>query len=221
MCGRYTLTASAAQVAEQFGLDVAPQLAPRYNIAPTQAVPAIRAGSQGRELAMLRWGLVPFWAKDPAIGAKMINARAETAAEKPAFRAALRQRRCIIPADGFYEWRQAPGGKQPLYFRVGAGAPFGLAGLWESWRSPGGEQIQSCTILTTRANDLVAPAHDRMPVILDPADYALWLDPEMRDPGPLDHLLAPFPAEAMDVYPVSKAVNRVANDSPDLIAPLA
>ncbi|MBX0330431.1 SOS response-associated peptidase [Oscillochloris sp. ZM17-4] len=220
MCGRYTLRASGGQVAEQFGLADAPQLAPRYNIAPTQLVPVVRAGAEGRELALLRWGLVPFWAKDLAIGAKMINARSETVAEKPAFRAALRQRRCLILADGFYEWQATPGGKQPFYFRVGDGAPFAMAGLWESWRGPDDATVQTCTILTTRANPLLAPLHDRMPVILPPDEYRLWLDPSLREAGPLEHLFDPFPAEDMDAYPVGKDVNRVANDSAALIAPL-
>jgi putative SOS response-associated peptidase YedK len=221
MCGRYTLSAAGEQVAGQFGLAEAPQLAPRYNIAPTQMVPVVRAGPGGRELAMLRWGLVPSWAKDLSIGARMINARAETAAEKPAFRSALRQRRCLVVADGFYEWQQAPAGKQPFYFRVHGGAPCGLAGLWEIWRGPDDTPVQTCTILTTRANPLLAPIHERMPVILPPDQYGLWLDPDMRDAGPLEHLFEPFPAEAMDSYPVGKGVNKVSNDSRDLIAPLA
>ncbi|NNJ12275.1 SOS response-associated peptidase [Chloroflexales bacterium ZM16-3] len=220
MCGRYTLSATGGQVAERFDIADTPQLTPRYNIAPTQAVPLVRVGPEGRELALLRWGLVPSWAKDLAIGAKMINARSETVAEKPSFRAALRQRRCLILADGFYEWQAAPGGKQPFYFRVHAGAPFAMAGLWESWRGPDDVAVQTCTILTTRANPLLAPLHDRMPVILPPDEYRLWLDPDMREAGPLEHLFEPFPAEAMESYPVGKGVNRVANDSAALIAPL-
>jgi putative SOS response-associated peptidase YedK len=221
MCGRYTLSAPGERVAVQFSLTDTPQLTPRYNIAPTQQAPVVRVGQDGRELAMLRWGLVPFWAKDLAIGAKMINARSETAAEKPAFRNAIRQRRCLVLADGFYEWQQAVGGKQPFYFRIDAGAPFAMAGLWERWRTPDGGTVETCTILTTQANPLLAPLHDRMPVILPPATYDLWLDPSLRDAGPLQHLFVPFPAEGMDTYPVSKAVNRVANDSAALIAPLA
>jgi putative SOS response-associated peptidase YedK len=221
MCGRYTLSAPGKKVAEQFGLDDAPQLAPRYNIAPTQTVPVVRAGHAGRELALMRWGLVPSWAKDLSIGAKMINARSETVAEKPAFRAALKQRRCLVLADGFYEWQQAPGGKQPFYFRVQDGTPFALAGLWETWRGPDDAPVQSCTILTTRANALLAPFHDRMPVILPADQYGLWLDPDLHDSGPLEQLFEPFPAETMGAYPVGKGVNRVSNDSAALIAPLA
>jgi putative SOS response-associated peptidase YedK len=221
MCGRFTLSASGAQLAQQFGLAEAPQLQPRYNIAPTQAVAVLRAGPHGRELAMLRWGLVPSWAKDLSIGARMINARAETAAEKPAFRVALQQRRCLILADGFYEWQALPGGKQPFYFQVGGGAPFAMAGLWERWRQPEGGELQTCTILTTAANPLLAPLHDRMPVILPADQYDTWLDPQLRAADAVVPLLAPYPAEAMGAHPVSTAVNRVANDGPALTAPLA
>jgi len=221
MCGRYTLRASGETLAEQFKLSEAPQLTPRYNIAPTQTVPVVRAGTGGRELALLRWGLVPAWARDLSVGARMINARSETVAEKPAFRDALRRRRCLIIADGFYEWQQARGAKQPFYFRVGGGTPFAMAGLWEIWRGPDDARVESCTILTTRANPLLAPLHERMPVILRPEHHAIWLDPDLRDAGPLEQLFEPFPAESMDAYPVGVAVNRVGNDSPALIAPLA
>jgi len=221
MCGRFTLTAPGEQAAQQFGLSEAPALAPRYNIAPTQMVAAVRAAEGEPSLALLRWGLIPSWAKDLSIGARMINARAETAAEKPAFRAAMKQRRCLIIADGFYEWQTTGAGKQPFYFRVEGGRPFAFAGLWEWWRGPEGEQIESCTILTTAANELVQPLHDRMPVILRPADYGRWLDPSLRDPAAVTDLFAPLPADLMHTYPVSKAVNRVSNDSPALIAPVA
>lgn len=221
MCGRYTLTTSGEQVAQQFDLKEAPELAPRYNIAPTQPVAAVRSGDDGRELVLLRWGLIPPWAKDLSIGARMINARAETVAEKPAFRSAMKQRRCLILADGFYEWRTQGNGKQPFYFRVESGRPFAFAGLWEHWRGPDGQIIQSCTILTTEANELVRDLHDRMPVILRPEDYERWLDPGLRDAGAVEDLLAPYPAEAMETYPVSKAVNRVSNEGAALIAPLA
>lgn len=218
MCGRFTLAAPAEQVAAQFQLAELPELAPRYNIAPTQQVAAVRSSESGRELALLRWGLVPSWAKDRSVGAKMINARAETAAEKPAFRSAMRQRRCIIPADGFYEWQAQADGKQPFYIRLTDGGSFGLAGLWEQWKSPDGEWLHTCTILTTTANALMQPLHDRMPVILPPEAYALWLDPALRDPEPLHALLAPYPADLMVAGPVSKAVNKVSNDGPSLIS---
>ncbi len=219
MCGRFTLAAPAEQVATQFQLPETPALRPRYNIAPTQEVAAVRATEGGRELAMLRWGLVPSWAKDPSIGARMINARAETAAEKPAFRTALRQRRCLIPADGFYEWQAREGGKQPFHIRLADGGLFALAGLYEHWKAPDGSWLSTCTILTTEANELMRPLHDRMPVIIAPEHYALWLAPGLRDVGPLQELLAPFPADQMAATPVSKAVNRVANDGPELLAP--
>jgi putative SOS response-associated peptidase YedK len=219
MCGRFTLATSGAQLATQFALAEAPQLAPRYNIAPTQSVAVVRSGGAGRELVVLRWGLVPVWAKDPSIGARMINARAETAAEKPAFRTALRQRRCLIPADGFYEWQAAPGGKQPFYFQMADGAPFALAGLWERWPGTEGVLLETCTILTTEANDLLRPFHDRMPVIVAPTDYARWLDPALRDPEAVRDLLAPYDSSVMAAHPVSREVNRVANDGPHLIVP--
>lgn len=221
MCGRFTLAVPAEQVASQFQLPQVPELAPRYNIAPTQQVAAVRAGDAGRELAMLRWGLIPSWAKDASIGAKLINARSETAAEKPSFRSAMRQRRCLIPADGFYEWQAQAGGKQPFHITLADGRPFALAGLWEHWKSPDGTWLQSCTILTTAANELMRPLHDRMPVILHPEQYGLWLDPGLHDVGPLQELLVPYPAAEMAARPVSKAVNRVANDEPGLVAPVA
>lgn len=221
MCGRFTLTVPGEQAAQQFGLsDPSVKLAPRYNIAPTQPVAAVRAAETGRELALLRWGLIPPWAKDLSIGARMINARAETAAEKPAFRSAMKQRRCLILADGFYEWQTTGSSKQPFYFRVAGDGPFAFAGLWEHWRSPQGDQIHSCTILTTEANELVRPLHDRMPVILRPEDYGRWLDPALRDAAAVADLLAAYPADAMHTYPVSKSVNRVSNDGAELIAPL-
>jgi putative SOS response-associated peptidase YedK len=221
MCGRFTLAVPAEQVAAQFQLPDAPQLAPRYNIAPTQQVAVVRADEGGRTLSLMRWGLVPSWAKELAIGAKMINARAETAAEKPAFRSAMKQRRCLIPADGFYEWQALPGGKQPFYIHMADGSPFAFAGLWEQWRTPEGPWLETCTILTTAANELMRPLHDRMPVIIPPEQYARWLDPELRDAGPLQELLAPYAADAMAAMPVSKAVNKVGNDDPGLIAPVA
>jgi putative SOS response-associated peptidase YedK len=221
MCGRFTLAVPTEQLAAQFQLPAAPELAARYNIAPTQEIAVVRADDGGRRLSLMRWGLVPSWAKELAIGAKMINARSETAAEKPAFRSAMKQRRCLIPADGFYEWQARPGGKQPFYIHMADGRPFAFAGLWEQWRTPEGPWLETCTILTTAANELMSPLHDRMPVIVAPEHYGLWLDPGLHDAGPLQELLAPYPAEAMAVSPVSKAVNKVGNDDPSLIAPVA
>lgn len=219
MCGRFTLAVPAEQVAAQFQLPATGELEARYNIAPTQQIAAVRATEAGRELTFLRWGLVPSWAKDPSVGARMINARSETVAEKPAFRAALRQRRCLIPADGFYEWQALAGGKQPFHIRLVDGEPFAMAGLYEHWKTPEGDWLHSCTILTTVANELMEPLHDRMPVIIPPEGYALWLDPGLRDAGPLQELMVPYPADQMVASPVSKAVNRTSNEGPELLTP--
>lgn len=219
MCGRYTLTASLAEVREHFALpDSGATLAPRVNIAPTERVPAVRAGPGGRELTALRWGLVPAWAKAISPGLSMFNARAETVDTRPAFRAAFRRRRCLIPADGFYEWLRADG-KQPYRFTVGGGV-FALAGLWEHWRGPAGQEVASCAIVVTEANALVAQVHERMPVIVQPRDYDLWLDPRVTDPGLLRPLLVPYPAAGMQAYPVTRKVNRAGYEGPDALAPV-
>lgn len=222
MCGRFTLITPAEALAEQFQLFEIPSLAPRYNIAPTQPVAAVRRvpGDGQRELVLLRWGLVPFWAKDPGIGARMINARSETVAEKPAFRAAFRRRRCLVPADGFYEWRRLERGKQPFYVRLRDERPFAFAGLWERWEGPDETAIDSCTLLTTEPNDLIRPVHSRMPVILSPKDYDLWLDPGVQKVELLQPLLRPYPSEGMLAYPISTWVNKPKNDSPRCIEPL-
>jgi putative SOS response-associated peptidase YedK len=193
----------------------------RYNIAPTQEIAAVRItpDSGQRELAMLKWGLVPAWADDPKTGAHWINARCETAAEKPAFRSAFRQRRCLVPADGFFEWRTEGKRKLPHYITLADGGLFAMAGLWERWHREG-QTIESCTILTTDANDLVRPLHDRMPVILPPEFYDHWLDPRVHDPEELKSLLRCFPAERMAVLPVDPAVNSPANDDPRCIQSL-
>ncbi len=220
MCGRFTLAVAGEQLALRFNLDEAPILEARYNIAPTQLVVMIRQDDGRRVVELARWGLIPSWSKDASAGARMINARAETVGDKPAFRAAFRQRRCLIPADGFYEWQASVGGKQPYYARLATGEPFAMAGLWERWQAPDGAWIQSCTIITTTANEILLPLHDRMPAILAPEHYCLWLDPTIRDPGPLQALLGPYPAERMRVYPVGKAVNSARNEGPGLIKPL-
>ena len=222
MCGRFTLTAPDQDLAVQFNLPSIPSLEPRYNIAPTQPVAAVREtqDGSGRELAMLRWGLIPFWAKDPGIGSRMINARSETVAEKPAFRTAFRRRRCLVLADGFYEWQRQNGSKLPHYVRMQTGGPFAIAGLWERWEGQDAEVIQSCTLLTTEPNALIRPIHDRMPVILRPDDYDLWLDREVDQPEVLQPLLHAFAAELMDAYPVSRLVNSPRNDEPQCIEPL-
>lgn len=212
MCGRYTLRTPVETLAEEFGIsDPLPEIPTRYNIAPTQEVAAVLEEDEERKLEMLRWGLIPSWADDPAVGNRMINARSETAAEKPSFRTAFRKRRCLILADGFYEWQKTNGGKQPYYIRMEDGSPFAFAGLWESWDKHGGE-IRSCTILTTDANEMVGEVHHRMPVILPPETYDLWLDTDMRDTEPLLDLLRPYPDDVMDAYPVSRFVNSPSND---------
>ncbi len=222
MCGRFTLFDTAASLAEAFEVAEVPSLSPRYNIAPSQAVTAVRIPPSGgaREVVLLRWGLIPSWAKDPSLGDRMINARAETAAGKPAFRSAIRRRRCLVPASGFYEWKRTNGRKQPYYIRRPDGKPFAFAGLWESWEGPGQAVVESCTILTTSANELLLPIHDRMPVIVSPADYDLWLSPEVRDPAELARLFRPCPPEEMTAFPVGTAVNNPKTDSPQLIEPL-
>lgn len=217
MCGRFTLTTPDQDLMVQFNLPEIPDIQPRYNIAPTQSVPAVRIAAGGdRELALLRWGLIPFWAPDATVSARMINARSETAAVKPAFRAAFRQRRCLVLADGFYEWQKVDGGKQPYLIRLRTGDAFAFAGLWERWRGPEGVTIESCTLLTTTPNDLILPLHNRMPVILDPRDYGLWLDPASQTPEPLAGLLRPYPSDLMTAYPVSRAVNNPKAEGPHL-----
>lgn len=222
MCGRFTQSLSGAVIAQAFGLSTVPNWAPRYNIAPTQTIPAILAneGSAAhRQFKELRWGLVPAWAKDSAIGTKLINARSETVAEKPSFRSAFKQRRCLITADGFFEWKKEQGKKQPFYFRLATGEPFAFAGLWERWQAPTGEVLETCTILTTTANELLAEIHDRMPVMLDAADYDRWLDVKLP-PLEAHSLLRPYAAKAMQSYPVSRQMNSPFHDDADCIRPL-
>jgi putative SOS response-associated peptidase YedK len=219
MCGRYELHTHPAAIALAFGLLEPPDARPRYNIAPMQQVPVVRRRADGtREWVEMRWGLVPRWAKDPSIGAKMINARAETIADKPSFRTAFRHHRCLIPADGFYEWTATPGGKQPVHIGRKDGAPFGFAGLFERWLAADGAVLDTCTILTTTANDLLRPIHERMPVIVGPEHYARWLDAANLD---VADLFAPFPSAALVWHPVSTRVNAVRNDDASLIAPVA
>jgi putative SOS response-associated peptidase YedK len=225
MCGRFTLRAPASTVAEQFGLLDAEPLNPRFNIAPTQAVAAVRLATEGdepaRQLVWLKWGLVPSWAKDAKIGNSLINARAESVADKPAFRAAFRRRRCLVAADGFYEWRRTGGKKQPYFIRLAEDRPFAFAGLWESWEGPEHSALDTCTLITTDANELMRPIHDRMPVILSPEHYARWLDPALQKPEHLQPLLRPYPSDAMLAYPVSSHVNNPRNEDAGCIAPAA
>lgn len=223
MCGRFTLKQPAAALSQAFHVQLLPDVSAQYNVAPTQMVTTVLHNSQSnkREFQQLRWGLIPSWAKDPQIGAKLINARSETVGEKPSFRSAFKRRRCLVVADGFYEWKQEQGKKQPYYFYLQDEQPFGFAGLWERWQSPSGEEIFSCTILTTVANELLQPIHNRMPVIVAPNDYNLWLDPQVETPEPLEHLLLPYPAQAMTAYPVSTLVNNSQHNTPECIFPVS
>ncbi len=219
MCGRYTLRADAREIARHFEVEAVPGVTPRYNVAPSQAVAIIRVAKGGdREADMYRWGLIPSWAKDPGIGNKLINARSETVAEKPAFRDAFKRRRCLVIADGFFEWEKLPArGKQPYYFKLKDDQAFAFAGLYEHWRGPDDRVINSCTLLTTQANDVLRPVHDRMPVMLHQADYDLWLDTDVRQTELLQELFKPYPAEEMTSYWVSTLVNKPTIDNAQLI----
>lgn len=223
MCGRYSLTSPVESLRRLFQFDNRPNLGVRVNIAPTQDVAAVRAceGIQDkRELVFLRWGLIPSWAKSAEMSAKMINARSETVAEKTAFRSAFRKRRCLIPADGFFEWHSEADGKQPYRVVRRDNETMAFAGLWENWREPEtGEEIASCAILTTEASADIVQIHHRMPVILEPAEFASWLDPANSPPG-LKELLHPLAEGKLESYPVSKAINKVANDDPELLVPI-
>jgi putative SOS response-associated peptidase YedK len=225
MCGRFTLTIDPAQLVQQFNLSAPPpaDLGPRYNIAPTQPVAVIANEDGPRKLELFQWGLIPSWAKDAKIGNSLINARAETLAEKPAFRTALKRRRCLVLADGFYEWQKLEGRKQPMYIQLKDGQPFAFAGLWETWRPGGADSpvLKTCTIITTEPNALTATIHNRMPVILPPADYEAWLTPGELPAVEALALLHTYPAEAMQARPVSTAVNSPAHDSETCIQPLA
>lgn len=223
MCGRYTLRASPAELAEIFSLLREPDLRPRYNIAPGQTVAAIRfdPDRSPHELVLLKWGLVPSWAKDPKIGYRTINARGDTVAVKPSFRAAFKRRRCLIPADGFYEWKKLnEKHKQPYYITRRDERPFAFAGLYEHWAAPDGAPLDTCTIITTDANAPMARLHDRMPVILADADFDAWLDPSRQDAGELQALLRPAPDDLLKFTPVSTLVNNPRNETPDCIVPM-
>ncbi|MBN2377023.1 MAG: SOS response-associated peptidase [Sedimentisphaerales bacterium] len=243
MCGRFALTISPEALAKLFDLadaldDLkrggweADDLQPRYNIAPSQSVAAVVGGEdeQGRILKKLRWGLIPAWAKDPAIGARLINARSETVAEKPAFKSAFRKRRCLIPADGFFEWQRLSGGrqiadgwrvsgKQPYFIRLRDESPMAMAGLWESWQGADGAVIESCAILTTRCNELMEPIHNRMPVIIGRGDFGLWLGRADVKAGSLKDLMNPLPSEQLLAYPVSPVVNNPRNNTAECLEP--
>lgn len=228
MCGRYVQASSPELLAERFGVDEVRVEGhePHYNVAPRAEVPAVRRREDRKILSSLRWGLVPSWAKDPKMGDRQINARAESVADKPAYRTAFARRRCLIPADGFYEWQKQPGKtrKQPMFVYLREGLPMAFAGLWEIWKDPKAEGedegwLRSCAIVTTDANDLLAPIHDRMPVILPESAWDTWLDPD-AEPGVLHELLVPAPDDLVAVYPVSPLVNSADNDGPELVQPM-
>jgi len=223
MCGRYRLSRRKEIVEEYF--DSAPwdqELSPRFNIAPTQSVPVIRQNPKEpvRQLSLMRWGLIPSWAKDGSGAARMINARSETASTKPAFRDPLKYRRCLLPADGFYEWQRTAKAKQPFCFEINDGELFAFAGIWDRWKDPSGGWIKTCSILTTTPNAVTSAVHDRMPVILDPDAYDLWLDPGMQNVEAASELLKPYSAERMRCYPVSTRINHVVNDDDECSRPV-
>ncbi|MEM6925863.1 MAG: SOS response-associated peptidase [Myxococcota bacterium] len=225
MCGRYAMTSSAQALADVFSVEVLPEVLPRYNIAPTTQVPAVVVDDSGtRTLSLFRWGLIPSWSKDKKGGARMINARSETVASKPAFRAAFKRRRVLIVADGFYEWERIGKGKAakkiPHLIQVTGGVPFGMAGLWERWiDAETDEEIRSCTIVTTEGNTLMQPIHDRMPVILPEIHWERWLDPAVQDRDELQEMLIPYDPDRMQERRVSKAVGNVRNQGPDVQGP--
>ena len=218
MCGRYTLISDIRDLQARFDFDgPAGAHRSRYNIAPTQGVLTVRAEENRTVAEHMRWGLIPSWAKDMSIGNRAINARAETLAEKPMFRTALRRRRCLILADGFYEWTRTGKSKQPMRITMKTGQPFAFAGLWEMWQTPESAVVHSCAIITTTPNDVMRPIHDRMPVILPQEDEAVWLNEANTDPQTMTRVLRPYPPEQMEAYPVSTLVNSAANDTMDII----
>ena len=223
MCGRFALSASRQAIADHFDLAETPELGARFNVAPGQAIATISVSAEERRsvLSTRRWGLVPSWAKDEKIGNRLINARAETVAEKPSFRSALRRRRCLVPADGFYEWAGTKGAKQPYFVGFEGRALFAFAGLWERWSDSEGEALESCTLLTTEATEPLSALHDRMPVIVDPVDYGLWMDPDVVDPDLVSPVMDRGSARALDFHPISKHVNDVRHDDPRCLEAVA
>jgi putative SOS response-associated peptidase YedK len=217
MCGRFTQTFSSSEIESAFNLANVSSLEPKYNIAPTQQVATILQTDRSRTFKMLRWGLIPSWAKEPKMGAKLINARAETVAEKPSFRSAFQRRRCLILASGFYEWQQLEDRKQPFYIQQKDSQPFAFAGLWSTWQPIDGETMNTCTIITTEANELMQPIHERMPVILESENYDLWLDPTVQKPEFLQTLLKPLETDLLKTYPVSTKVNNPRNDGSECL----
>ncbi|HZL39385.1 MAG TPA: SOS response-associated peptidase [Pseudolabrys sp.] len=220
MCGRYTVTSAPKAMRTLFGWDEEPNFPPRYNVAPAQPIAIVRLAGGKRQFALVRWGLLPSWVKDPRTFSLLINARGETVLEKPAFRAAMKRRRCLIPADGFYEWQVDGGRKRPFFIHAKSGAPLAFAGLWETWTGPNGEELETAAIVTTRANQMLAPIHDRMPVIVPPEAFDLWLDCANVDAQTAAALITPAPEDLLEAYEISTAVNRTANDGPKLQEPV-
>jgi putative SOS response-associated peptidase YedK len=220
MCGRYTITSAPEAYRAFFDYPEQPNFPARYNIAPTQPIPIVRLEEGARHFALVRWGLIPSWVKDPNDFALLLNARGESLTEKPAFRNAMKRRRCLVPADGFYEWKPMGGRKQPYYIRAKSGKPLAFAGLWETWEGPNGEEVDTATIVTTRANRTLAPIHDRMPVIVPEEAFDLWLNCAEVDGTTASALIAPAPEDLLEAYPVSTAVNRTANDNATLLEPV-
>lgn len=220
MCGRYTVISTPEALRALFGYAEQPNFPPRYNVAPTQPIAIVRQVEGKRQFALVRWGLLPSWVKDPKTFTLLINARGESAAEKPAFRAAMKRRRCLIPADGFYEWQAAGDRKRPFYVRAKSGAPLAFAGLWETWVGPNGEELETAAIVTTQANRTLKPIHERMPVIVPPEGFDLWLDGATVDATTAAALIQPAPDDLLEAYEISTAVNRTANDNPKLLEPV-
>jgi putative SOS response-associated peptidase YedK len=222
MCGRFALYRSLEEIKEAFDIQqVNFALEPSYNVAPTQDVAVVVQREEGNTLETMRWGLIPFWAKDPSIGSRMINARSETVHEKNSFKRPLKSQRCLIIADGFFEWQKTGQSKVPMFIQLKSKRPFGFAGLYDVWRSPEGEAITSCTIITTDANDFIRPIHDRMPVILPKQGEGIWLNPAIQRIDELRSVLAPYPADEMEAYEVSRLVNSPSNNTPECIRPIA
>jgi putative SOS response-associated peptidase YedK len=218
MCGRYAVTTVPDAIRRLFRYLERPDFPPRYNIAPTQPIAIVRLAEGQRHFALVRWGFIPSWVKDPRTVSLMFNARGETAAEKPAYKAAMKRRRCLVPADGFYEWKRDGGRKRPYWVRPRAGGPIAFAGLWETWTGPNGEELETAAIVTTAANGMLKPLHERMPVVVPPDAFDLWLDPN-ADRQTASSLIAPAPNDLFEAYEVSGAVNRAANDGPALLTP--
>jgi putative SOS response-associated peptidase YedK len=221
MCGRFTLHSRLNLLLQQFALEAGPEWAPRYNIAPTQQVPVVRVSPTGgqRELVMLRWGLVPFWAKDTSLASRMINARAETVQDKPAFQAAFKRRRCLVPADGYFEWQATADGKQPYYIHRRDDQLLAMAGVWESWHTDQPDALATFSVITTDAGPQTASIHDRMPALIGPDDYACWLDPEFGDSKTLQSLLRPYSEDDLQIDPITTRINNPRNDDRTCLAP--